>query len=884
MKKLLTALCLLLGCLVHAGAMTPSPSRETTVSGCVRDGGDNSPLEQATVRLITLPDSSLVGGTVSAPDGSFALRTARSGKCVVTVSFVGFDTYYKTIDLPAPDHTLRLGDIRLSEEAYALSEATVTAKAAEVVVKEDTVEYHAGAYKVGPGAVVEDLIKRLPGIEIDADGNVTSGGKAITQILVDGKEFFGKDVGVALKNINVEMLDKLQVIDRKSEEARITGVDDGEEEKVINLTVKKELKKGWFGNLSAAGGNKGRYEGRAMANRFYGDNQTSLVASAGNTASGSAGGETTSRSLGANIDYTLPRGMNLSGGLNVGRNDYSSVRHTDRENILTVPTYYDALARSGSRARSADLNLRFEWKIDSLTQLQVVPSVNLGRTKAESYSTFATTRADSTTVNSGDDSKESTADALSYSTRIVLSRSYAAKKGRKTSLTLTLSGDINDTEATQHALTRYGDVRTDAAVRDTLIDQRQTNRTDRRNLRLRLTHVEPFGKGHFAQLAYAVGRNRSEAESYAYNRDGDAFSSVIDSAYSDRLVNTFVTQRLSAGVRTVRRRYRYEVGVAVEPSSNRVENLLDSTRTIRRTLVNYGPTADATYIWSKHRTLRLQYRGRTQQPSLSQLQSARNVSNPLVVRLGNPDLAPSYQSHLSLRYADYDRRAQRTIQCSLQGRFVTNSIVSRTTVDEATGVQTTRPVNVGGTWSVEANSLLNSPLTPDKRLQVNNDLAASYAQQPGFTNGVKNFARTTSMTETFGVRYTAGPVELDLRLRYALTNTANTYATSQNRLVMSYGSTLNCQLNLPHDVTVGSDLGYRGKHGYSAAVARNEWIWNAQATVSFLRRKQAFAFVRGYDLLHQRSALSHRATTTYVEDVTTNLLTDYFLVGVNYRF
>lgn len=873
--------------------------KETIITGAVIDASAASPLEQATVRLLSLPDSALIKGTVSGPDGKFSLWERKAGKFLFSVSFIGFETFYKEIQLPAVGGRLSMGEIRIKENALLLGEAVIEGKAPEVVLKEDTVEYNADSYKLGANAMVEDLIKKLPGVDLDEDGNITAGGKVISKILVDGKEFFGKDVAVALKNINVEILDKLQVIDRKSEEARLTGVDDGEEEKVINLTVKKGMKRGWFGNVSGAYGTKDRYEGYGMVNRFVGDNQYSLLGGMNNTnnsafsdmgtgmRSGGGGGLTTSGYVGSNFSYGNEKKFILTGSVMASGTNNDLERTTWRENLLANrSTFYKQQYNGFSQSRNLGGDMRLQWRIDSLTRLEFTPSIQYNTTSSHNESQFSTQREDSTYINRGDDRKEADRNGWNYSARISLSRSSARKKGRKASLSFTWNGNLNDATSYQHGFTRYGDDRSNAAaVRDTTVNQKQTENSDKQSYRIRASYVEPFGNNNFLQFAYTFNRSLTLSDRLSYNwlEEQDRYNTTFDSLYSDRFNNMFLNQSLNVNVRSVRKKYNYTLGLSLDPSIMRSVNYLDEDRSFDRTVFNLGPNGEFVYLWSKHRNLRIQYRGRTQQPGVNQLQPSKNITNPLYIREGNLDLKPTYTSNYSARYNDYNPKTQRSFQTSLQGRFALNSIVNRTTYNQETGVQTTKPVNVNGIWSVDGMNMFNTPLR-NKRFQISNTVNVSYNRQIGFINEQKNKAHTVRVSDQLNFRYNSELFDAGIRGNYTYSGTNNSISSKKDQTVMNYGATVNVLFYLPWSITVGSDFAYKGNQGYSKGVAREEWLWNVQANVEFLRNKRATAFLRAYDLLHQRSTLARSVTANHIEETETNLLTDYFLIGFSYRF
>ena len=253
------------------------------ITGTVIEEGTNEPIEQATVRLLSVKDSSMIGGVATSRNGSFMLKNIKNGSYLLHVSFVGFDPLYQPLRVTGKTNPVKLGKLALTDGAIQLGEAVVIGKAPEVTVRNDTMEYNADSYKTTEGSMLEDLLKKMPGVEVDSEGKITVNGKEIKKVLIDGKEFFSDDPKVASKNLPSKMIDKVQVLDKLSDMAKMTGFDDGEEETVINLTVKPGMKQGWFGNAFAGYGSEDRYEGNFMVNRFINNDQLTLMGGINNT-------------------------------------------------------------------------------------------------------------------------------------------------------------------------------------------------------------------------------------------------------------------------------------------------------------------------------------------------------------------------------------------------------------------------------------------------------------------------------------------------------------------------------------------------------------------------------------------------------------------------
>ncbi len=889
-------------------ALSYAQSWSASVQGRVVGLPESEPLVGAAIRVLTLPDSVFVEGLVTNDEGDFYLRRKPEQELLLVISYLGYKTQDIALPYAADMPHVSLGTIALTEEAVELKEAVVVGKVPDMVLKEDTVEYNAQSYKLPPDAMVNDLIKKLPGIQVDQNGSILVGGKPITRILVDGKEFFGSDLTVALNNLSADILDKLQVIDRKSEEARTTGVDDGEEEKVINLTIKKDMKKGWFGNTSVgAGGTLDQslsqipYQGRIMINRFIGDNQVSLLAGMNNTnqftfsnggaemdldASDPTAGINTAADLGVNFAYFKDKKFSLRGSIlgNASKNDVDQL--TNRENILSnSSTFYQQAMQSRDKQKKLSADFEMRWDIDSLTRLIIRPDVRFDGATSRSLSDSYTQREDSTYINQGVNAKESDRSGIDYQFQATLVRSSKRKAGRRVSVTASVSGRESDASTFTNSETYYGDERYDPTqVRDTTIRQNQRNENGNLAYRFRFTYVEPLKNKQSLQLAYSLNQNNSYTNRLTYNWDErlDDYTLDFDTAYSDLVDHRVINQNLSFNFRSVRKKYNYLMGISIDPSSTKSVNRIDDERSYDRHVVNWGPSLHFNYMWTQHKRIRLMYNGRTRQPSITDLQPAKNISNPLYIREGNMDLLPSYNSTFSFNYSRYYPESQRSLSLYLRGGFVTNSIVNKTTYFEDTGVRIVKPVNVNGQWDVSASNNLYLPFA-DNAFKFYHVIETSFRQRVGFINELQNLSQTFSISDRFYIQYSTEKLELEWQANYTYDQTHNTISKANNLSAMNFGSSLKVLCRLPKDVSLGSNFSYLGRIGYAKSIAPHVFLWNVQANYAFLKEKKANLFVRLYDILQQQRATQRNITSAYIEDVQFNALTSYFMVGFSYR-
>ena len=658
------------------------------ITGTVVEDGSNEPIEQATVRLLNVKDSTMVGGVASSRNGNFTLKGIKAGSYLLHVSFVGFDPLYQPIRITGKTNPVKLGKLALSDGAIQLGEAVVIGKAPEVVVRNDTVEYNADSYKTTEGAVLEDLLKKMPGVEVDSEGKITVNGKEVKKVLIDGKEFFSDDPKVASKNLPSKMVEKVQVLDRLSDMARMTGFDDGDEETVINLTVKPGMKQGWFGNAFAGYGSEDRYEGNFMVNRFINNDQFTLMGGINNTnnmgfsdiasnmfsgmggrrggRSGGAGnGITTSGNVGLNFSKEFNSKMTLGGNVRYSHSDNEANSKINRTNILPndSSTIYNEINNKNTKSDNVGTDFRMEWKPDSATQIIFQPSFSYSNSHNREFGSFNTLTNLGDTVNLGESDYVSDGEGYNLNARLEFSRKLN-DEGRVFSGSLT--GGLSDSynKGLNYSNTEYfmGN------NQDELIDQQFRYDNKGFNYRVYLSWVEPIRHNNFIQATYSISQNKQESlkNSYVRGEDSEDYN-VLDTAYSKSYRNNFINQQASLAFKAVREKYDYTIGMNLEPSHSVSENFVGDTTLskLTRNVVNLSPMVRFNYRFDKRTNLRINYRGRTSQPSMTQLQPVADISDPLNTITGNPDLKPTYSNNFSARYQKFVPEKQTALMLML---------------------------------------------------------------------------------------------------------------------------------------------------------------------------------------------------------------------------
>ena len=742
MKKLKLLLCIML---VTFSAIYAQNSKHVSLSGKVLDGEDKSPISQATIQLLNLPDSTMAVGNVTNNNGYFTIN-AKPGKYVLKVSFVGYNNYIKPIQLTSGKPTVNLGDINLSTDAIMLKEAVVVAEAPQVTVKDDTLQFNSSAYRTPEGAMLEELVKKLPGAEVDDDGNIKINGKEVKKIMVKGKEFFGGDVKTGLKNLPVDMVENLKAYDKKSDLARITGIDDGEEETVLDLTVKKGMNQGWFGNIDLGAGTKDRYTSNAMINYFKDNTQVSFIAGGNNVNdqgfSGGGGprwrrnnGLNATKTVGANFATENDK-IELGGSIryNYSDGDVKTIGYSEKF-LQNGSSFSNSNKSTRNKVKDVNADFRMEWKPDSMTNIIFRPNFSYSKTdnrssdnsgtfdsdpflidsnpndylnfdNISSSDPFKSIRVNATNSNSLSDRKSTNFDAnLQFNRKL-------NNKGRNITLRGSFGYDDNANNQLSESKTYYYKLM-NSLGQDSILYRNQyiTRPTETYSYRAQFTYSEPIAKATFLQFSYNFRYKYNTSNKSTYDLlglDDWNISAPLPAGYEDHPIDSlskdaiykYYNHDFSLGMRFIRKSYQLSFGMSFQPQNTKLsykkgDYMIDTTRTV----FNFAPNLDFRYKFSKLSQLRITYRGRSSQPGMEDLLPIVDNSNPLNIKVGNPGLKPSFNHTLRAFYNTYNAERQRGIMAHLFFNAVQNDISSKTEYVESTGGQITTPENINGNWN-----------------------------------------------------------------------------------------------------------------------------------------------------------------------------------------
>ena len=885
------------------------------ITGTVTDTY-SEPLPGATVRLLAAADSAFVKGGITDADGRFSLTGVASGRYIPEGSYVGYQKEFRPLRVAKAN--VAADTLRLPDSSVMLKETTVIGVKTPIKVMEDTVEYNADTYKTQPNAVVEDLLKRLPGVEVDSDGKITANGKTVTKILLDGQEFFADDPKVASKNLPVNIVDKLQVVDRKSDLARLTGVDDGEDETVINLTVKKGMKNGWFGTVEAGYGTDGRYKGTFNINRFWGSNQITFIGNANNTNElgftdgngsrfrrfGGDRGINNSQNFGVNFAVGNSEKLRVGGDVMYSHTDRDTRTRQRRQYIFPdSASYQNSLTDANDRGHNVRADFRIEWKPDSFNTFDFRPNFSFNQNDSRSLATDTLLAGEPGLPQVTRSYNHSNAHGTSWEAagRLIYTHNFKARRGRSLSLMANYRmSNVRERETSTsynayfRLLNKLGTDSIDA------YDQLSRNHTWSNSINTRLSWTEPIGpaaNGNFITASYRIqyqwnNADRQVWQARALVQDPDLLPGEIPlgpSEYVDTLSNSFrnnfMSQELRLGFKRVTAKYNIDAGLAAIPSMSRSTNLSHPEKSVpERWVWNYSPFLRFRYKFSKQTSLITFYRGRSSQPTMTQLQPVADYTNPLNVVVGNPALDPSFNHHLMLRFNSFSPESQRSVMVMFDADLTQNSIISRTKYDPKSGGRITDYVNVDGVWSFRLMNMFSQPFGSSKTWSFNNNIFVMTNRNVGYNNGLRNNSTSMMLAENPSIAFRPQSLELELRPFYRLQLIHNSLPTVDASTIHNYGAAFNGTWYAPWGIILATDLNYTASSGYAQGFNENQWMWNASISYQFLRDRSATLQLKVYDILQQKQSVMRNITANYIDDTDYNTLTRYFMLSFTYRF
>ena len=915
---------------------------QRNITGTVVENETGDAIPQTSVRLLRT-DSTLVKGALTNLDGKFTLTAPAAGRFIVQVTCVGFKPYTKRVTISG-DKNVALGTISLKPDAIMLKGATVTGQAAKVTLKADTFVYNASAYRTPEGSAVEELVKRLPGAQVDDDGKITINGKEVKKIMVDGKEFMTGDTKTAMKNLPTSIIERVKAYDQKSDLARVSGIDDGEEETVLDFGIKQGMNKGLMLNADLAAGTKDRYSSRIFGGWMKDDLKLFLMTSANNvndmgfgTGGGRFGGGRqgliATKMTGVNLNYEKKDLLKLDGSVRWNHSDGDALVRRSTEDFMssTSSTFGNSLNSNLSRSNSWDARMRLEWTPDSMTNIMFRPQFRYNSSDGLSEGSSATFNADPygfpQITNPLEQLDELVGEGVVKNSNLSNSTTYSDSKSvggwaqlnRKLStngrnITFRLGGNYSEgmSKSFSNDSVNYYQFANDSVYQANRYAVTPTKNWD---YSIRATYSEPIFDRTYLQFSYQYQYKytKSDRGTYDFSQLGLPFFSVVPAYrgwdnylsmlgtspledYRDDDLSRFSEYKnyihtAEVALRVTRKDYNLNVGFQVMPQkSHFTQDYQGVHADTTRTVTNFSPTADFRWKISKVSQLRFTYRGTSSQPSMSDLLDITDDSNPLNIKRGNPGLKPSFTQNFRMFYNNYIQSHQRSIMAHLNFQTTSNSISNMVTYDETTGGRTTRPENINGNWNVFGMFMFNTAIDSTGFFNVNTFTTLRYANSVGYvsvdrnSNSQESTTRTTTASERIAGSYRNDWLEFELNgsLEYMHARSVLQENNNLDTWTFSYGASL--MLTAPWGTQLSTGMNMNSRRGYNdASMNTNELIWNAQLSQSFLRGNALTLSLQFYDILHQQSNFSRAISAMQRSDTEYNAITSYAMLHVIYK-
>ena len=881
-----------------------------TLKGKIVDSISHAPIPEATISVVNLSDTALASFSFSDKQGNFEIQNLENGTYVVMISHQGLETKIKTFSIDDKRPIVTIGMVNMVKQYTALNEVIVR-NIIPVLVNGDTIQFNAKSFKTKPNATAEDLLKKLPGVQVDKDGNVNAQGEDVQKVLVDGKEFFGKDPKMATRNLTADMIESVQVFDDMSEQAKFSRIDDGSRSKTINLKLRKDKKKGNFGRALLSAGTDDRYEGNLSMNRFNGDQQISFLANvnninktgysfAGAGASLFSGGNQMRDASG--ITRSISTGLNFSNdwGKKIKANGsyfFSNTSRQDQQDTYRrsfFPSDSVALLTRKSNNRNIHqnhrFNLRFEFTMDSMNSIMYIPRFTVQR--SENYNN------DSSNIIASKPGFEYLAlTNRNINTQILdgtdLSQNLLyRKKFKKTGRTFTLgwNNTIGSSKDLGYSKSPFYLYKQDGSL-DQFTDQNQQSRRQIKsnNNVLSTSVTEAIGKNKLVELNYAYTYNQSTSDRQTMNYNNSTKKYDISNlALTNDFANKYTANRIGANFRLQQEKINLQLGGGVQYSSlssHSFRALTGKDSLTKQRYTNIFPTANFRYSPAKNKNLGFTYRGRTNQPTITQLQDVQDVSNPLQVYTGNPFLDQEFNHSISLNYTSFNRTNFKYASYNLYMQTTDNKIVN--SIDSANrGVQTIMPVNLDGAYNFSSLATFGFPFK-NKRLEgsgLNFSTSLAYSRSISLLYKKINIGKTITAGQSAGLNLNFNDkldFSLNANLSFNQVNySVNTYL-NDDYLTQTYSADLTWFL--PLNFILSTDIDYYINSGRADGFNQSFPYWNGYLAKQIFENNQAEIRFSVNDILNQNKRIERFAFENYIEDTRSNVLQRYFMVSFMYN-
>lgn len=894
---------------------------QTTFKGKVIDS-TNTALPVATVMLLHAKDSALATFGRTDINGDFSLRNVANGNYILKITYTGYQNYMKAVT--AAGGVQDLGTIVMQVKARQLTEVVIKGERDPVTIKKDTLEFNASSFETNrANAAVEDLLKRLPGVQVDKDGSIKVQGEDVQRVTINGKNFFGNDAKLATRNLPAKAVEKIQIFDRLSDQAQFSGIDDGVREKTINLELKEEFSNGGFGNFTAGAGvdsqEEFRFETKASYNRFSKTTQLSFLGMGNNinqqgfspaeyfSFAGRSGGGAIFRGGGGGANLRgvpvnfggRPNGImtNWAGGINFnhtfnkntevnGSYFFSDLAHrleqqTTQVNFLPAGNFSNRQdSRQNNQTTSHRLNATLDHKIDSVNSVRYNVVFSMNNNDFRTVSDNQTFNAANILQNEGTRDNVNIGSGMTWNNE-VLFRHRFAKRGRTMSATLTLNMNRNQSEGELKAVNRFFNAQTGELMRTENINQINARNTLTDTYGGNLSYTEPIGKRKFLELNYNIRNTVNKSDQKVFDiSNGER---TVNQNLTNEFDNNFLFQRAGANFRYVKQKMNLTVGINYQNSDLR-GNIVNRGTTIQKTFNNLLPSARLRMDFSSTKRLNFDYETDINAPSITQLQPIVDNSDPLNIYVGNPDLRPEYNHRFRANYFTFDQFTSINFFGGLNAVYTTNKIVNSQLIDRQF-VRTTQPVNVADFLNASANLNFGFPIRPLKS-RLNLSGRGGGSRTINLLNNESTYAYGRTLTGN--VRYEFRPSDkFDFALTANLNNQRTTFdranatnqANEQNFLNQTYGAEMN--VVLPLDFRLNLDYDYFLFTSRTTDFRQALPLLNTSVSKVFLKGAGELKIAVN-NMLDQSLGISQQADVNFLQQTVVNNLGRFVMLSFTY--
>jgi hypothetical protein len=894
-------------------------AQKFNLSGILTDSV-SSPLPSATIMLLNAKDSSLVNFGVSDTKGFFALKNIAHGRYIFKVSFVGYATHTQIV-APEPGVVeVDLGKVKLRPQSTQLEEVVVQGEKAPVTVKRDTIEFNAASFKTKANANVEDLLKKMPGIDVENDGTVRAQGEQVQRVTVDGKEFFGRDPKLATRNLPADAVDKVQVFDRKSDQSQFTGIDDGQREKTINLELKPEKRNGAFGTLMAGAGTNDRYQGRANINRFTKGKQLSFLGMGnnvneqgfsindymnfsggsqalmggggavqiqldGNNSSGvpmnfggRQNGILTNYAGGLNFNNTLSKKTEINGSYFYNHLDQNIDRTVERINYIPNGSYnFNSFSKTRNNNENHRLNFTIDHKIDSSKSIRFNANASLNNTRLATLSESQTMTPDNVLQNSSITNNTTVGNGLNITSNL-LYRHRFRKKGRSFSLNVNGVAGQNESDGELTAENEFyaglGEKRN--------VSQENSQKTDNQILATTFSYIEPLGGRKYLEATYNFRTNQNQVERNVFdvNNGTRTLNSLLSNVYN----SNYLYNRPGLSMRINRTKYNLSFGASWQKTVIAGRLVLREVD-INKSFQNILPVARLNYDFSAMKHLRIEYESSMQEPTIQQLQPViDNTTNQINQSVGNPELQPGYNHRVNANFTTFDPASGVGFFAFVNTIYTTNAISYSQTINPNLSTLT-MPVNVRNTSSVNVNTSLAFPIRKafsrfnlgptasrrNNRVLLNEEEVASQQQTIG-GQARYNFTYKDFLT-----------LDLSTNLSNQLTTYESSAATKpQDQAYFNKTYSAETNLTVLKNYQLNAAIDYLVYDSKTTGFSQKIPLMNLSVSRFFFKAQSGELKLGVVNLLDKSLSVSQQSSVNYLEQTTYNNLGRYYMISFTY--